>query len=359
MYLDKLELQNFRNLDQQSLSFDKGINIFWGSNGHGKTNLLEAIYLISLTKSFKTNKVDHIINYDEDYFDIKAKLNKSDYFYQINFFYDKNKKMITINGNSLSKFKDVIGLMNAVLFVPDDLLLLKGNPSIRRKLMDIELSKVYSKYFISLSNYNQLLKQRNLYLKQDEIDLKMIETINEQMVEYGLVISQYRNNFLDRIIEQAAEYYRKISGSDKLLTYEYTTNIKNDNEYLELLNKSYERDLILKKTTIGVHRDDFSIMLDNKVAGQFASQGEMRSIILALKLAIVQYIYEEINEYPILLLDDVLSELDDDRQVNLLEFLNDNVQTFVSTTSLSGLNNKIKKQAKIFKVNKGLVREDD
>lgn len=359
MYLEKLELNNFRNLDNQTLGFDQKINIFLGANGHGKTNLLEAIYLISLTKSFKTNKVDHIINYDKDYFDIKARLNKGDYFYQINFFYDKNRKEITINGNALAKFRDVIGLMNAVLFVPDDLLLIKGSPNLRRKLMDIELSKVYAKYFLSLSNYNQLLKQRNLYLKHDNIDIKMIETIDEQMVEYGIIINQYRNAFLDNIIDKANDYYYKISGTKKELTYSYVTNIKDSSSYLDLLSSHYERDLILKKTTVGIHRDDFIIMLDGKMASQFASQGEIRSILLSLKLAIVQYIYEETNEYPILLLDDVLSELDDDRQINLLEFLDSRVQTFISTTSLSGLNDKIISQAKIFRVNKGLVREDD
>ncbi|MEG0686736.1 MAG: DNA replication and repair protein RecF, partial [Erysipelotrichales bacterium] len=213
MYLNSISLRNYRNLADLDLSFDNNVNIFIGNNGQGKTNLLEAIYFISLTKSFKTNKLQEIMNQNHDFFMLRASIYKQDYPYNIEINYNDNKKHIMINNNNESKFKDVLGLLNAVLFVPEDLYLIKGNPSLRRKLLDIELSKIYPKYLISLSAYYQILKQRNAYLKEDKLDPLVIDSFDDLLVNHGEIIKKYREEFIVELSNLTLEFYQLISAS--------------------------------------------------------------------------------------------------------------------------------------------------
>lgn len=359
MYLTKIISNNFRNLVNLNLSFNKQINVFVGENGQGKTNLLEGIYFMSLTKSFKTNKAVEMITFNQNEFFLRANLYKKEYPYQIDISLNKNKKNISINDNNESKFKDVIGLLNVVLFVPEDLQLLKGNPALRRKLLDIELSKLYPKYLFNLSSYYHVLKQRNSYLKSEKIDELVLDSLDIQLAKYGVILTEYRRNFIKELEKLVNDFYQIISESQEIVTLRYLSLVKNDeNLYYEDLKNGLQRDLLLQQTNLGIHRDDFQININDRNAGIFASQGEQRTIILAIKLALVEYIYQIIHDYPILLLDDVMSELDSKRQANLIKYLNDNiVQTFITTTNVSALEKEIIKKAKLFSINDGVVRE--
>ena len=358
MHLNSLSCNNYRNLTSMELFFNDKVNIFVGNNGQGKTNLLEAIYFLSLTKSFKTNKLADIIAFDKNEFFLSASLIKSDYPYQIEVDFDKYKKHIKINNNSESKFKDVIGLLNAVLFVPEDLQLLKGNPKLRRRLFDIELSKLYPKYLLNLSSYYQVMKQRNSYLKTQTIDNLVLDSLDMQLAKFGEVIAEFRIEFMSELTELTNHFYQTISGSEDVIRLVYQSQIKKDNlSFYDNLKKACERDSILQQTTVGIHRDDFIAYINNKDASEYASQGEQRTIVLAIKLALVEYIFLKTKEYPILLLDDVMSELDVNRQENLIKYLNMKVQTFITTTNINNLNSDIVKEAKLFEINKGIVKE--
>jgi DNA replication and repair protein RecF len=260
---------------------------------------------------------------------------------------------------SESKFKDFIGLLNVIIFVPEDLDLLKGNPKVRRKLLDIELSKLSSLYLLNLSHYYHLLKQRNNYLKMKKIDEIVIKTLNQQLAFYGEQIFTERNKFIDELSLLVEKFYQIISETDDKIKIEYQSNIYKDKlTFLDNLEKSYQRDLLLQQTNVGVHRDDFIVYLNEKNASNYASQGELRSIVLAFKLALVEYIYLKIKEYPLLLLDDVMSELDTKRQQNLIKYLNKKVQTFITTTSIDNLENEIVDGASLFYIDDGNVREE-
>lgn len=357
MFIREVEFSNFRNLVDDKISFNEYVNIFIGKNGQGKTNLLESLYLISLTKSFKTNKLNNLIAFEKDYFNIRSVFDKSNYSYDMNFSYINNKKNILINNNSITKFKDVIGLLNVILFVPEDMMLLKRNPSNRRRLIDIELSKVYPNYLISLSSYMKVLKQRNSLLKENNFDKNLITVYNLQLVKYGEIIYKYRLDFFNEIGILINDIYKEISNSEDIITIDYLSNVYKKGSYIENIERNFERDMMFKQTHIGIHRDDFMILINNKDAAHFSSQGEQRSIILSLKLSLIKYVKNKTGEYPILLLDDVMSELDEFRQYNLLKILNNKVQTFITTTSLNNLNSEFMINKKIFNIDEGKIWE--
>lgn len=358
MYLEKISVLNYRNLLDSSIEFSKDINIFVGENGQGKTNLLEAIYFLSLTRSFKSNKIVDLIKFEHDGFYIKALLNKTSYKYSIEESYSNDEKRLIVNNNAI-KFKDIVSLMNIVLFVPEDLQLVKGSPKLRRRLLDIELSKLYPKYLFSLSSYYQILKQRNILLKANYLDVLMLDTLDQQLVSFGETIIEMRLKFINDLLPIINKIYKNISRRDQLVAidYENSANVK-DKTYFENLKQHIKRDTILQQTSIGIHRDDFKIYIDGKEASIYSSQGEQRSLVLSIKLALVEYIEHISKEFPILLLDDVLSELDESRQNNLLSFLNNNVQTFITTTSINSINDLIKNNSKIFSISNGLIKEE-
>lgn len=357
MYLDKISFINYRNLVDNKITFSNKTNIFVGVNGQGKTNLLETIYFLSLTKSFKTNRLLDLVKFESEGFYIKSLIIKSNYKYLIEASYENDDKKIKVNNNS-AKFKDIIGLMNAVLFIPEDLQLLKGSPKLRRRLLDIELSKIYSKYLYNLSSYYQILKQRNALLKSESIDDTILDTLDQQLTSFGDVIIEFRLKFIEELLPIINKVYQDISKRNQTITINYVSSVYlKGKSFYDSLKQSIKRDLVLQQTSIGIHRDDFDILLDGKDTSIYASQGEQRSIVLAIKLALVEYIYSKTNEYPILLLDDVLSELDELRQNNLLVYLNSNVQTFITTTSTNNISNSIKQQAKVFTINNGLIKE--
>ncbi|MDL2211884.1 DNA replication/repair protein RecF [Erysipelotrichaceae bacterium OttesenSCG-928-M19] len=358
MYLKNIECNNYRNLNNLELSFSKKMNVFIGQNGQGKTNLLEAIYFLSLTRSFKTNKTSDIIAFNQEEFFLSANLVKNEFPYHIEILLNDKKRTIAINKNSESKFKDVIGLLNAILFVPEDLQLLKGNPKLRRKLYDVELAKLYPRYLVALSSYYQILKQRNSYLKLNNLDDMLLDSLDLKLAEYGSILLDYRLEFTNDLTIIVNDIYQNLSKSaDKVVMKYHSTATKDELSFYDNLKKAYDRDIFLQQTNVGVHRDDLIVYLNDKDASIYGSQGEQRTIILAIKLALVTYIYQITNEYPILLLDDVMSELDNERQENLIKYLNKDIQTFITTTNVNSLQADIINKAKLFSIDKGIVKE--
>ena len=357
MLINNLELSHFRNYDHFFIEFDKGINILIGGNAQGKTNIIEAIYLLSVCRSFRTHINDQMIQFDHDFAKVKGNVFSNERMHQLELILSKESKKAKVDGKDILKISDYVGYLNAVVFVPDDLSLVKGSPSIRRKFLDLELSKISPIYVFYLTKYNRLLKERNQYLKllnqrRGKYD-EYLETLDEQLAEVQIKIIEKRNNFIERLSLKVKDIYLNIANCHEIVELQYECFIKNVNkeDILKLYQKGFERDLRYLSTYYGIHKEDMKIFIDNKSAHQFASQGQQRTIVLSMKIALIELIKEEIGEYPILLLDDVLSELDDQRKTKLLDILNNRIQTFITTTSIDGIEHHVIKEAKKININ--------
>ena len=330
MRINNLELTDFRNYNHFFIEFDQGINILIGGNAQGKTNIIEAIYLLSVCKSFRTHINDQMIRFDHDFAKVKGNVFSNERMHQLELILSKESKKAKVDGKDILKISDYVGYLNAVVFVPDDLSLVKGSPSIRRKFLDLEL-----------------LNQRRG--KYDEY----LETLDEQLAEVQIKIIEKRNNFIERLSLKVKDIYLNIANCHEIVELQYECFIKNVNkeDILKLYQKGFERDLRYLSTYYGIHKEDMKIFIDNKSAHQFASQGQQRTIVLSMKIALIELIKEEIGEYPILLLDDVLSELDDQRKTKLLDILNNRIQTFITTTSIDGIEHHVIKEAKKININ--------
>ncbi|MEG0314203.1 MAG: DNA replication/repair protein RecF [Erysipelotrichaceae bacterium] len=361
MIVKKIELRNFRNYKDIKLSLEQGINILYGKNAQGKTNLLEAILYLSTTQSHRTNDDLNLIKENEEFFCIKSEVEDMNKKFCIAATISKKGKNLSLYNNPIKKVSEFIGLINAVIFCPDDLNLFSSSPRIRRRFIDIELSKLSREYIKALNCYVKLLKNRNICLKSKKVDLVLIDTITKQMIDYEILILRERNKFLKRNVEIAQNYYKTLSNDEAKLDYKYISNIEysSDDDILKanLINayeKTKERDLMTFQTNTGIHKDDFVIMLDDHEIGSFGSQGQKRSVIISMKLGIIDMIKEKINEYPILLLDDVFSELDINRRKKLLELLPDKIQTLITTTEIEEFI-EIKKDINYLEVKNGCV----
>ena len=348
MKIEYLKLINYRNYENQIINFDRGMNIVIGNNGEGKTNLLEAIYLLSTTRSHRVDDNRELIRFDSEFGSVEGLITLNDLLEGIVIFNNqssrlsvvvhKKGKTLMINNNPVRKNSEFIGKLNAVLFAPDDMNLFDDSPKIRRRLFDIEIGKLYSIYMYSLSNYLKYLKERNNYLKGN-VDRLMLETLTEIMYEPQIRIIKERNSFINRVNKYLSIYYSQISGEEHDLKIEYRSVIaekENEEVMKQQLIKLYEnireRDIYLKQTNTGVHREDYVFYLDGRDVSMYCSQGQKRTVILALKMAVVQIIYDIRKEYPVLLLDDLFSELDSNRRYNVLKMLPSSIQTIITTT---------------------------
>lgn len=354
MKINSLSLNTFRNYDHFFIEFDHDINILIGSNGQGKTNLIEAIYLLSVGKSFKTHINKQMIMFDKEFARVKGEVVTNNKARQLEMILGNNFKRAKIDDQDIHKISEYVGLLNVVVFIPDDLYLIKGSPRNRRHFIDLELSKISPIYVFNLSKYNKLLKERNKYLKLLHQNKKKsdeyLEVLDEQMARLQYDLIRRRIDFIKRLDEKVAIVYRLISKqNDEQIKLAYHSFIKKDVSYesiLEMYQKNHQRDIDYMQTHIGIHKDDLKIYLNQKEAYLFASQGQQRTIVLSLKIALIELIKEEIGEYPVLLLDDVLSELDETRKNMLLDILNQKIQTFITTTSIDGIHHRIIEKAK-------------
>lgn len=336
MIVKQIELNNFRNYEILSLPLSEEINILYGDNAQGKTNILEAIYLCSTTKSHKGSKDREMIRLGTDEAHVRMQLKKSDIPHRVDMHLRKNKsKGVAIDGIPIRKSSELFGLMNVVFFSPEDLSMMKNGPGERRRFMDLELCQLNQWYLIYLSNYNKILMQRNNLLKQVGYNKKLMETMevwDSQLLEYGTHIIKARSNFLEELNLLVGEIHERLSGGKETLTVSYEPSVAAE-FYEEKLKLSLERDIYQKATGYGPHRDDIVFFIGGENVKLFASQGQQRTAALSLKLAEIELVKRKIGENPVLLLDDVLSELDRKRQRHLLNGI-EGIQTVITCTGL-------------------------
>ena len=353
MYIEKIKLQNFRNYEQLDLDLNKNINIIYGDNAQGKTNILEAIFLCSFGKSFRTTKEKEMIKFNEDRCLVEIFYQKKDRDGKIKIEIG-NKKQISINGVKIKKLSELLGNINIVLFTPDDINILKDGPSNRRRFLDMLIGQLKPNYVYNLNMYLKTIEQRNNYLRQIREENKpeeMLEIWDEKLTEYGNIIYNYRKQFMDLIAEKINEIHKKITEDKENIKIEYTSNCDNKEEYLKLLKQRRKLDIIKGFTTKGVHRDDFVIYINDKEVNTYGSQGQNRTVVLSLKLAELNVIYDLIGEYPILLLDDFMSELDENRRKNFLKNI-ENTQVILTGTDKIDLQNL---EFNLYNVKKGAI----
>lgn len=369
MYLDHFVVNNYRNLSEIDTHFDPNVNIFIGKNAQGKTNLLESIYFLALTRSHRTNNDKELIAFNQDFANLSGNVHKSQVDLDLRVLITKKGKKVWVNRIEQAKLSKYVGKLNAILFSPEDLDLIKGAPTLRRKFMDQEFGQVNSEYLFFASKYRQVLQQRNNYLKQllkgKTKDQLFLDVLSDQLSGIAAEIISRRFKFLDYINEYAADAYQHISlaGEDlKIVYHPSVTKIQKDDSTEEIYHKLLDnfqknRPLELRKATtmFGPHRDDLEFKLDQKNAHLYASQGQQRSIALSIKLAEIQLVHRLTDEYPLLLLDDVMSELDHSRQSALLNYIHGKTQTFITTTDLEGISWEIIKKPKIYQIQSGKI----
>ena len=321
MWIKKIKIKNFRNYESEEINLEKNINIFYGQNAQGKTNIIESIFLCSLGKSFRTKKDKEMIKLNEQNAVVEVEYEKSDRDGKIKIEIG-NKKNIYLNGIKIKKLSELLGNLNIVIFTPDDINILKGGPQNRRRFLDIMISQLRPNYMHILNLYIKTMEQRNNYLRQikeEHKDENLLEIWDEKLAEYAIKIYEYRKEFIEKIIKKIDIIHKNITNGEEQIELEYVTECDSKEKYLKLLKERRKLDIIKGFTTKGVHRDDFMIYINKKDIKIFGSQGQNRTAMLSLKLAELQVIYDEIGEYPILLLDDFMSELDKTRRKNFLE----------------------------------------
>ncbi len=362
MYIKKIKLKNFRNLKEVELSFNKNINIFYGFNAQGKTNLLESIYLSGIGRSFRTNFEKEIISFDEKNCYIQTYIDKNGVSNKISIglSYNKNKSIL-LNGIQIKKLGELLGVLLIISFTPDDLQLIKSGPSERRHFIDMELCQLSNRYYYELKQYNHVLKQRNILLKKIKYNSSLEDTIfiwNEKLVEHGSKIIKYREKFVKQLNEIAHTIHLSLTNKAENLLITYKKNVSED-VFLKKLEQNYEKDLQYGTTSYGIHKDDLNFFINDKEVKIFGSQGQQRTVSLSTKLAEIKLIEKEKNEKPVLLLDDVLSELDKNRQKYLLDSIK-NMQTIITCTGVEDVLSNIDilddENITIFNVNNGNIK---
>jgi DNA replication and repair protein RecF len=369
LYIQELALKNYRNYEALQLSFEDKVNVIIGENAQGKTNLMESIYVLAMAKSHRTSNDRELIRWDCDYGKIEGRLQKKNTSVSLQLLVSKKGKKAKLNQLEQQRLSQYIGEMNVVMFAPEDLNLVKGSPQVRRRFIDMELGQIAPVYLYELSQYQKVLTQRNHLLKTMQGDAKkneaMLDIFTIQLIEHGVKILQKRFEFLHLLQEWAAPIHRGISrGLEELkIVYKPSADVSESMDLSKMKEVYYEnfqsikqREFFRGTTLIGPHRDDLQFFVNDKNVQVFGSQGQQRTTALSLKLAEIELIKSEVSEYPILLLDDVLSELDDYRQSHLLNTIQGKVQTFVTTTSVEGIEHETLKQAKTICVENGKVR---
>ena len=361
MIIKSLELADFRNYETLNISFDKGTNILYGDNAQGKTNILEAIYVSATTKSHKGRKDKEIVNFEKEEAHIRTYIQKDGIEQRVDMHLRKNKsKGIAVDGNKLKKAADLLGLLNVVFFSPEDLSIIKNGPVERRRFADLELCQLDNFYLYNLNNYNKIINQRNKLLKDIPFNPGLKETLNiwdSQLVSYGSKIIERRKIFAEQLSEIIKEIHLKLSGGKEDIIIQYEPDVL-ISDFEEKMKKSQERDIRTKMTSVGPHRDDFSFIVNGIDIRKYGSQGQQRTAALSLKLSEIELVKKITKDTPVLLLDDVLSELDSNRQNYLLNSIGD-IQTIITCTGLDEFINNRFEINKIFRVENGKVEANN
>ncbi len=359
MHINKIKLYNYRNYENIEIEFDKNINIIIGKNAQGKTNLIEAIYVTSMGKSFRTSKDNELIKFNSEFCKINSEYIKYEEDGNVEVAISKDKKAIKVDGVNIKKISQLMENVLTVVFSPEDLKIVKEEPQKRRNFIDRELCQLKISYFSNLGNYKKILLQRNSYLKEKNTDENILEVLDDQLADYGSKIIIERNQFVKNLNEISKNIHKKITNKREEIDIKYLSDIPiEDNisiikeNFINILKKNRNNDLYKKTTTRGPHRDDLKIIINKNDARKFGSQGQQRTAALSMKLAEIELIKKEKKETPILLLDDVMSELDSERQKFLINYLED-VQIFITTTELNKEVEESFLRSKIIKIKKG------
>lgn len=363
MKIQNLKLKNFRNYDRLDISFNSKLNIIIGNNAQGKTNILEAIYYLSITKPISINNDKSIIMRDKEGTSISTEVVDKHESNKLIVNVTKNGKKLLINSNEIKKHSDFIGRLKVVLFTPDSLAIIKEGPGNRRRFLNIEISQLYVRYINILNEFNVILKQRNEYLKiirDGNYNKEYMNILNEKFVSLSVDIYTYRKKFIDLLNMYISNIFKDISSYDGL-SLKYITNIDlSDIENISrlLMDKlvdGFNREVIYGSTLVGPHRDDFSFILEDNDLLLYGSQGQLKMAVLALKLAEIEVFKDISGENPVVLLDDLFSELDINKRNKVISYLNKDMQTIITTTDLSEVNEEYIHDSYIFEIENGAV----
>ena len=368
MKLTNLQLQNFRNYESVQLEFTDGVHVFIGENAQGKTNLMESIYALAMTKSHRTTNDKELIGWNKEFATIKGTVEKTTTKTNLELQFSKKGKIAKVNYLEQKRLSSYLGNLNVILFAPENLTLVKGSPQNRRKFVDMELGQMSSLYLYDLVEYNRVLKQRNTYLKQLAIKKKQpdeyLEVLSEMLSELASKIVFHRLDFMKQLEALAIPIHDQLSlGREKFsVSYQATIPLEDGltpeqmkEIYINQFKKNQTREADQATTLIGPHRDDLIFYLNEVPVQTYGSQGQQRSTVLSLKLAEIELMKLSTGEYPLLLLDDVLSELDDDRQTHLIKAIENKVQTFITTTSLDGIKQQFINEPVVIPIEKGTI----
>jgi DNA replication and repair protein RecF len=357
MIVESIKLNHFRNYDTLELEFDKGTNLFYGDNAQGKTNILESVYLCGTTRSHKGSKDREVIHFGEEESHICMNIKRNDSSYRIDMHLKKNKtKGIAVNGVRVRKASELIGLGNFIFFSPEDLNIIKNGPSERRRFLDMELCQLDKIYLYHLSRYNKILLQRNKCLKDYNFYAEseaMLDVLDDQLIQYGAVLIRLRREFTEKLNEIIQEIHRNLSGQKEHLLLQYENDTEEDT-FSHKLKTNRDRDIKTKVTNAGPHRDDLCFLIDGIDIRRYGSQGQQRTAALSLKLAEIEIVKRHVKDTPVLLLDDVLSELDSKRQRYLLDSIH-NIQTMITCTGVDDFIDNNFQINKLFHVVEGTV----
>ena len=367
MKINKLSLINFRNYANINIQFNDRMNIFVGNNAQGKTNILESLVLLSLTKSHRIGVNPNIIMFNKKKAKIKGVVEKDGIISKLEFDQEEEKKQFYLNNNRVNRIADYISNMTTIVFTPDDLEIIKDSPNVRRNLLNIQLSQISKNYLNTYNQYNKILKNRNEYLKilysNGLADKKYLDVLTDKLIEKAVVIYKLRNDYINKINKYITDRYNLISNIG-YLKVKYLPNINivkyEDEEISNVLrntiNKNYDREIRNGMTLFGPHRDDFMFLLDDNDLKYFGSQGQQRLAVLAFKLSEIDIFEEYTNTKPILLLDDIFSEFDVKKRNNILKYINNiDIQSVLTTTDIKNINKRYLKNAYIYEVVSGKI----
>ncbi len=367
MKITNILIRNFRNYEYLNIDFNNNLNIFVGNNAQGKTNLIESLYVLGITKSHRMYNDRKLIKEGCKFAKVKGTVISNNGKMNLEVVVNEKGKSVKINNNITRKISEYISNFTIIIFCPDDLEMIKGNPSTRRRYLNIEIGQTNNKYLVYLNEYNELLKTRNEYLKHktiETIDKEYISIVDDQLSDKASIIYIMRKEFVDKINTNAKKIYNKMTNGD-LLEIKYQTSIELQNEdkatikekIYKKINSNLKRDIFLGTTTNGPHRDDLCFYINKHEIKEYGSQGQQRLAILCLKLAELELFKKIKDEYPILLLDDIFSELDEEKKNNIVSYIKKGIQTFITTTDIKDIDEKLLKQADIYEIKNGILEK--
>ena len=369
MKIERLKLINYRNYSELDIMLNDGINLFIGDNGQGKTNILESIYVLSLSKSNKYGNEENLIKFNEKMTKIEGFIKRGSLLKKLDIHITRDNKNLFINNKEIRKVKNYISNFCVIAFTPSDLDIIKGSPQIRRNTINVDISQLSNDYVSYLNEYNQIIKIRNEYLKKMNLngntDIRYLEIINEKMIENAVKIYNYRYKFFYKINERITKIFKQITGLNNL-KINYINSVKsieideyNEEKiiiaYKEKLKKNFNIELMQGVTLFGPHRDDFMFRIDDMEMRNYSSQGQQRMAVISFKIAEIYLFKDMINEYPVLLLDDIFSEIDSKKRNKIIKYLNNDIQSIITTTDMSDIDEKLLINAQVFCVKNNKV----